>query len=202
MTIYCRWMLVFVFSAVLLCTSVSAKTKLVQSWADPSAKGYTFSKVLAMVVLDNEEMRRVAETAVVSNIKKVKAIPAYKVLTNGEERDVERAKVKLREEGFDSAVVLRVFDVDNKVQYVAAHVPDPYTSYWSYNSYVWPITGTPGYVKHDRIIQLEMLFFSIKNDKLLWAGVVESSNPEDAVKLIDNVAKVISQELQKKGIVK
>ncbi len=136
-----RWPLILVLSATILAANLLAKTKLVQSWADPSAAGYTFSKVLAMAVMDNADIRRAAEDAIVGNIKRVKAIPSSTVLKQGEERDVESLKRKLREDGFDSAVVLRLFDASQKTQYVAPNVPDPYTSYWAYNSYTWKLWG-------------------------------------------------------------
>ncbi len=199
MSIHHRWILSL---AVLVCTNAFAKTKLVQSWADPSAAGYAFNKVLAMAVIENAEIRRVAEAAIVKNIKRAKAIPSCTVLAQGDERDVESLKRKVREQGFDSAVVIRMADVNHKVQYVAPNVPDPYTSYWAYNTYAWPLGGTPGYVKHDQILQVEMLFYSVTKDKLLWSGVIESSNPVNPVQLIDDMAKVIAKELKKKGIVK
>jgi hypothetical protein len=202
MSIYCRCMLVITVSAGLLCTNLSAKTKLVRSWADPAAANYKFSKVLTLAVIENNELRSRAESAMAKNIKRVKAVPSYTVLPKEEVRDIERAKQKVREGGFDSAVVLRLFAADSKVQYVAPTTPDPYVNYSAYTNFIWPTGATPGYVKYDQIVQVEMLFFSLSLDKVLWAGVLESSNPQDAWKLIDDIAKVIAKELQKKGLFK
>jgi len=195
-----RYMLTALLSAGMICTSALGKTKLVQSWADPSVKSYKFSKVLTVAVIEAPEIRRIAESAMARNIKKFKAIPSCTVLEKGEERDVEAAKRKLRAEGFDGAVVLRMVSGDNKIQYVAPTMPDPYLSYWSYNTWAWPINATPGYIKYDQIVQLETLFYSIKDGKLLWSGVSETSNYGDVSNLIDQIAKVIAKELDKKGI--
>jgi len=43
---------------------------------------------------------------------------------------------------------------------------------------------------------------SLTDDKRLYSGVCEASNPESASKLIDQIAKVNRDELRKKGIVK
>ena len=202
MSNYNRWMLVVLLVIGITGASALGKTKLVQSWVDPSASSFQPSKVLAVAVIDNLQIRRIAEDAMVRNIKRVKAIPSCTVLQKGEERDVEIAKRKMREGSFDGALVLRLFSADHKVEYVAPTVPAAYTTYWTYGYYAWPLTATPGYVKYDRIVQVETLFYSLKDDKLLWSAVLEISNPDDALKLIDGIAKVITKELRKKGVVK
>jgi hypothetical protein len=202
MKTYNRCMLAALLSVGIAGTSALGKTKLVQSWADPSVANYKFSKVLALAVIDNPDIRGRAEAAIVRNIKKIKATPSAVILQKGEERDVETAKRKLREGGFDSAVVLRLVIGNDRVQYVAPTMPDPYLSYWSYNTYAWPIGATPGYIKYDRIVQVETLFYSITEDKLLWSGLSETSGDGDVSKLVDQIAKVIGKELQKKGIFK
>jgi hypothetical protein len=200
MTTCNRYMLAALLSAGMICTGALGKTKLVQSWADPSVKNYKFTKVLTVAIIDAPEIRRIAESAMARNIKKFKAIPSCTVLQQGEERDVETAKRKVREQGFDGAVVLRLVSGDNKIQYVAPTMPDPYLSYWSYNTWAWPINATPGYIKYDQIVQLETLFYSIKDDKLLWSGVSKVSNFRNVSELVDDIAKVIAKELDKKGI--
>jgi len=204
MTTCHRCMLAAILTLTLAIMGTSAlgkgKTKLIQSWADPSVTSYKFSKLITVAIIDAPEIRRIAEAAMARNIKKFKAVPSCTVLQKGEERDVETAKRKLREGGFDGAVVLRMVSGDNKIQYVAPTMPDPYLSYWSYNTWAWPINTTPGYIKYDQIVQLETLFYSIKDDKLLWSGVSETSNYGDVSNLIDQIAKVIAKELDKKGI--
>jgi hypothetical protein len=195
-------MLALSLLAGFLCTNLSAKTKLVQSWADPAAANYQFSKVLTLAVIENNELRSRGESAMAKNIKRVKAVPSYTVLPKEEVRDMERAKAKLKAEGFDSAVVARFLPGQTKVQYVAGWAPDPYVNYWSYTNFIWPTGATPGYVKYDQILQVEMTFYSLSQDKLLWIGVLESSNPKDASALIDDIAKVIAKEHQKKGLFK
>ncbi len=200
MTTCNRYVLAALLSAGMICTSASGKTKLVQSWADPSVKTYKFSKVLTVAIIDAPEIRRIAESAMARNIKRFKAVPSCTVLEKGEERDAETAKRKLKQEGFDGAVVLRMVTGENKIQYVAPTMPDPYLSYWSYNTWAWPINTTPGYIKFDQIVELETLFYSIKDGKLLWSGVSKVSNFRNVSELIDDIAKVIAKELDKKGI--
>jgi len=200
MTTCDRYMLGALLCAGVICSSAFGKTKLIQSWADPSVKNYHFGKVLTVAIIDVPEFRRIAEAAMARNIKKFKAVPSNTVLQKGQERDVEAAKRILKQEGFDGAVVLRPVSGDNKIQYVAPTLPDPYLSYWSYNTWAWPINATPGYIKYDQIVELETLFYSIKDDKLLWSGVSKTSNYKNISNLVDEIAKVIAKELDKQGI--
>ncbi len=189
------------FMIGLLVPLAQGKTKLVQSWADPTAANHQFKKVIAMAVIDNAELRRRAEDAMVRNIRKVQAVASYTIVAPGEEKNIEVLKRKLREGGFDSAVVLRLFSVDDKSQVFAATVPNAYTSYYSYRAWAWPNVA-PGGVKYERVVELETLFYSLTDDKRLYSAVSKTKNPEDALQLIDEIAKVIGDELRKKGIAK
>jgi hypothetical protein len=200
MSIYYRRILIFVVLAGLLATNGFAKVKLVQSWADPSATNYQFSKVLTVVVLENEEMRRIGENALAGKIKRAPAVPYSKI--QGESSDIETAKRKVLESGFDTALILRLFQTREKAQMVAPSFPDPYLSYWCYNTFNYPINSTPGGLHYEQVVELEILFYSLKLDKVIWAGVVESKNPAGALKFIEEIAPVVSKELQKKGIIK
>jgi hypothetical protein len=197
-----RKLVLMTLLAGLMVPMASGKTKLVQSWADPTAGNYHFKKLLTVAVIENADIRRIAERAMVRNIKRIPAVASIELLSEGAGKDVERAKRFLRESGFDGAVILRFVSVNDKTQYVAPTLPDPYLSYWAYNNWAWPITATPGYMRTDRFAQLEMLFFSLTDDKRLYSGVCETSNPESPSKLIDEIAKVVGDELRKKGIVK
>jgi len=178
------------------------KTKLIHSWADPDAASYQFTKPIVVVVIDDKQLRETAEEAIVRNVEKVQAYPSYIVLHEGELKDTEKAKVRLREDGYDGAIVLRLVGIENKSDYSAAPSPNYYHSYYDYYNTAWlGAAYTKSYIREERIIRLETVIFSITDDKPLWIGVSESKNPETVSSLIDEVAKVIGKELRKKGIV-
>jgi hypothetical protein len=179
------------------------KTKLDYSWADPDAAKYRFTKPLVVAVLDNDELRSVAEEAIVRNIKSVQAYPSYMVLREGEAEDVEAAKKRLLAAGYDGAVILRLVNLEDKVNYTSATYPSYYHHYWGYYNWAWNTAMySPVYIQKERIVQLETSLFSITDDKLLWMGVSTSKNPASVSSLIDEIAEVIGKELRKKGIVR
>ena len=177
-------------------------TKLVSSWADPHAANYSFKKPIAVAVLDYADLRSFAEEAIVRNIMRVQACPSHIVLREGESKDLERTKQRLLADGYDGAIVLRLVDVEDKVNYVSATYPSYYYHYWNYYSWAWnSAIYSPAYIQKERIVRLETSLFSIKDDKHLWVGVSKSNNPESVSSLIDEIAEVIGKELRKQGIV-
>lgn len=178
------------------------KSRLIHSWTAPDAAGYHFNKPLAVAVIDNDQLRSTAEEAIVRNIINVQAYPSYIVLREGELDDIESTKKRLSRDGYDGAIVLRLVNLEDKVNYVQAALPAPYYDYWTYYNWAWARTAySPVYVQKERIVQIETTLFSIEDDKLLWIGVSESKNPESVSSLIDEIASVIGKELRKKGIV-
>ncbi len=193
-------LLLFVFS--LIVPAAGGKTKLVQSWVDPTAGNYHFKKVIAIAVIENDEIRRITEQAMVSNIRRAEAVPSCTVLVKGDERDTERLKKKLRDGGFDGAVVLRLVGLGENLQYTVSKPPDPYINPYAYNTFMWNAAAARPEVRYDRIMQLELLFYSLTDDKRLYTGVSETKNPKSATELVDDISKVVGKELRKKGIIK
>jgi hypothetical protein len=178
------------------------KTKLVQSWVDPSAGNYQFKKLIAIAVITNPDIRSTTERAMVRNIRRFKAIPSYTVLVEGDERDTERLKGKLRDGGFDGAVVLRLVSVGDKVAYTAPNMPDPYINLYTYNTYWMATNASRPEMRYEQILQLELLVFSLTDDKRLYSSVSEAKNPKSPSQLVDDISKIVGDELRKKGLVK
>ena len=177
------------------------KSKLIHSWADPDAGNYQFTKPIVVFVMEDKEIRETAEEAIVRNVKKVQAYPSYIVLREGELKDTEKAKARLREDGYDGAIVVRLVGIESNIDYAAAPSPNYYHSYYDYYNTAWlGAAYTKSYVREERIIRLETVLFSITDDKLLWQGISESKNPETVSGLIDEIAEVIGKELRKQGI--
>ena len=177
------------------------KSRLIDSWADPDAADYQFTKPIVVAVVPDEQLRETAEEAIVRNVEKVQAYPSYLVLHEGELKDVEKAKKRLLGDGYDGAIVLRLVGIEDKTDHVSAPYPNYYHDYWNYYNAAWLGAGySKSYVREERVIRLETTIFSITDNKLLWVGVSESKNPETVSSLIDEVAEVIGKELRKKGI--
>ena len=137
-----------------------------------------------------------------ARVKKGNAFPSYNILEEAELRDKERAKTKILQMGFDGAVIMRPLRIEDRVNYVPGSYPPYYGSFWGYYGWAWPTLYTPDYVYTDKIVQVETTIFSIKDDKLLWTSLSETTNPESARDVVMDIAKAIGKEARKRGLVK
>jgi hypothetical protein len=181
---------------------VEAGTKVVQKWVAPDVANYQFKHILTICIIKDEEIRRTVEDNLAAQAKKDNAFQSYNILVEADLRDKEQAKRKIQEMGFDGAVVMRPLSVKDRVTYVSGSYPAYYGSFWGYYGYAWPTLYMPDYVYTDKIVQVETMIFSIKDDKLLWTSTTESTNPESARDVVAGVAKAIYKEAKKRGMVK
>ena len=82
--------------------------------------------------------------------------------------------------GIVGVVVLRAAGAKKEVSYSPAYWSAPYYgSFWGggYYGYGWNSVYDPGYLRTDTIVRVETLVYDLKADKLLWAGMSESTNP-------------------------
>ena len=181
---------------------VLAGTKVVQKWVSPEVAKYQFDHVLTICIIKNPETRQMVEDAMAGRARKGNAVPSYSILQEADLRDKEQAKAKILKMGFDGAVVMRPLRVEDKVHYVPGSYPPHYGSFWGYYGWAWPNLYAPDYVYTDKVVQVETVIFSIKDDKLLWTTVSETTNPESARDVVLDIAKAIGKEAQKRGLVK
>ena len=54
----------------------------------------------------------------------------------------------------------------------------------------------------DRIVTVETLVYDLRRDKLVWAGMSESTNPKMVMKLIQDLVDTTAKEMKKQGLVR
>ena len=60
--------------------------------------------------------------------------------------------------------------------------------------------GRPGYLETDTIVSVETLVYSLPQDKLLWGGVSETTDPSNLDSFIKEVVKKAGEEIRKAGV--
>jgi hypothetical protein len=183
------------YGFLLLLAACEPSTKISKSWTDPSftpATAQAFKKVLVMGLLKDESTRRIAEDKMVAAFKNVKAVQSYSYL-HASDTDEAAVNAKLKADGFDGVVVMRLADVDKSTSYV------PGTGYGGWYGYRY---SSPGYYTEDRTFYVETNFYSIESNKLLWSGTTSSLNPSKVDKALDDVIATIKAQLQTEGLMK
>ena len=201
-----RWLCLRLFLILPLflvgAVSVYPGTRMVQRWVAPDVARYKFDHVLTLCIVKDQSIRQSVEDAMAARVKKGNAFPSYNILGEAELGDKEQAKRKILQMGFDGAVIMRPLRVEDRVNYVPGSYPPYYGSFWGYYGWAWPALYTPDYVYTDKIVQVETTIFSIKDDKLLWTSLSETTNPESARDVVLGIAKEIGKEARKRGLVK
>ena len=177
--------------------SCSPSTKIEKTWTDPSftpSSTDSYKKVLVMGLMRDESTRRIAEDKMVAQFKNITAVPSYQYL---QASDTVRSVVeeRLKKDGFDGVVVMRLADVDKSTSYV------PGTTYGGWYGYRgW--YGSPGYYQEDKTYYVETNFYSLQSNKLLWSGTTSSLNPSKLDNTIDQIIAALKEQLQKQGFIK
>jgi len=186
---------ILLYGSILLLAGCGPSTKIEKTWTDPSftpATVQSYKKILVMGLLKDESTRRIAEDKMVAAFKNVTAVQSYSYL---QPADTIRSEVedKLKKDGFDGVVIMRLADVDKSVSYV------PGTGYGGWYGYRY---SSPGYYQEDKTFYVETNFYSLPETKLLWSGTTSSLNPNKLDRTIDDVINTLKGQLQKQKLIK
>jgi len=174
-------------------------TRLGATWRDPNAAPLHKKTVVAFVAKD-ELTRRTVEDKMAMEIPN--STQSYKVVTGAAGADSAKIREHLTKLGFEGAVIMRVTDVQKELTYVPGSYwygsPYAFGPYWGS---AWGYPYDPGYVQVDQIVYVETNVYSLKNDKLLWAGRTQTTNPKSATKMADKVIARVVKALHDDGII-
>jgi hypothetical protein len=198
-------------TTVLVCCNLlfvpifASSAKMKSTWKNPSAteSSLQFTKVLVLVSIKHELIRKVAEDKVVSVIEedgRAKAIPSYTILKDTELGDQELAKSKIEGMGFDGAIVMRYAGTEEAKKYEQDDNWEDYNYFWGVYHPAWGAvynSTTPD----DTKILIETMFYSLKEEKLIWAGITETKNPKNPAKVVGEIAEETAKYLQKQGLI-
>ena len=209
-----------VLIAALVVASVPAgsawgSTKFRTAWKAPEATSITLDegdKVLAMVMTAHEESRNGAEAALAQELGKrgVEAIPAYTVIPKSLVKDKDKARPYIEKTGARYAIVMRVAGQEKEIRGSGPTVTAvpiytmPYYGgfYGGYYTFGWGTAYSAGNMQIDKKVQVETLIYDLRTDKLIWAGMSDTTNPDTAQKFIKDLVKTAAKEMKKQGLVR
>ncbi|HEX6902423.1 MAG TPA: hypothetical protein VF789_22075 [Thermoanaerobaculia bacterium] len=178
--------------------ATGTSTRIVESWKAPDAGPLRFNKVLALAILDNEDIRSLAEDELQADLKGVQAVQGYKFLSVADFGDRERAKEVLQREGFDGVVVLRLAAAKQDVSWT---VHDDPLSDNTYGGSFWGGYGMPPELNVGTTVRVEINIYSLPDDKLIWAGVSETFNPQHTQQVVAAIVEAAGKALRRQGLI-
>ena len=184
-----------------------ASTGLVSSWKAPDAqplKGEG-SKVAVVVMTKNEAARRAAEDALARRItaRGGEGVPMYTILPGVSEPNEAEAKGAIEKAGVNAVVVLRPVGKDKEVVSTASMYAGPaYGPYWGgYYGHGWGGAWGGADIRTNTIVTVETLVYSIKQNKLVWAGQSKTTNPSNVDAFVKEIADAVAKEMKKQGLI-
>ena len=184
-----------------LAANAGAGTSLVKSWREPSAGPLKFAKVLVLVIAPHESQMQFGEAVLVGLMKRTQGVSAHAVMPKDDARDEQKMRAFMAQESFDGAVTMRLLAAGQETTAQAGIYVPAYTGFWNYYSYAWPLVTDIGYVHTERLFHMETQVYSMKDDKIVWAGISKTTDPKNARQLVEDVARTVAKDLKKQRLV-
>jgi hypothetical protein len=181
-----------------------ATTGFSSTWRNPEAQPLRVegSKVAALVMAKNEATRRASEDALAREItaQGAQGVPMYSIAPVTDEA---KTRAALEQQGFAAVVVMRPVGSQQRVTATPTMYAGPaYGGFWGgYYGYGWgsPWGGTE--IRTDTIVAVETLVYSLKQNKLVWGGQSNTTNPSNVDGFVREVATAAAKELRKQGLI-
>jgi len=196
--------------ATLLILGGCASTQLASTWKDPNDKAVPMKRIAIFAATSDDAIRRLAETRAVHSLPPgTTGVPSF-TLFDKPEKDVDKVKARLIKEGFDGALISHLVSYDKSETYVPPQVqiaqPYPayayspyYRSFYHYYPYAYTYV-TPGYVAQTKRYLVESLLYRLPDGKPIWSAVSETVNPESKIVLVNEIVRVVTDELRKQKL--
>ena len=194
----------------MLCLAGCATTRFTNTWKAPDAQPLSAKSgdlVVAMVISKEETTRRTGEDMLSSELQKrgLRPIPSFTLIPSDQVTDREKALAAVRDSGAVAVFAIRPVAVDKEQVYVPPTYMGgpmgPYGGWGPYYDYAWGAAYSPGYVTTNTIVRVETLVFDLRQDKLLWAGQAQATNPERLNLFIGELVQAAGAEMTRVGVI-
>ena len=195
------------FSFLFLLLTSCASTKIVESWKEPN-KEITISKlkkVLIIAMFKDETSNRKVEDQMM-NFLDGKGVRSYNYLNkNFDKNNVNAIQNKIKKDGFDGALTLRLIDVDKETIYQKnARYGFPINKR-DFSNYYYDNINTYNNADNfstTKTYIIETNVYSIIENKIIWSALSETSDPQNVKKLTQDVAQAVYKQMIKDQLIK
>lgn len=194
--------------AVLALAGCVAGTQFKSTWKAPDAAPLSVKPgdlVVAMVISKAETTRRSGEDLLSDELRQrgLRPIPSFTLIPTDQVGDREKAAAVIKESGAVALFALRPIAVSKEQTYVPPTYMGggPYGGWGPYYGYGWGAAYSPGYVVTDTVVRIETAVFDLRQDKLLWVGQSETTNPERLDLLMRDLVKAAGAEMRRVGVI-
>ncbi len=184
---------------------VSAAPKFTSTWRSSEAGTVSFAgkKIAALVISQDDSLRMSGEEALVRELtaRGLQSVATYRIAPKEELQSGDRARPWFEKQNIEGVVALRPVSSEKRTSYNPSTWANPYySSLWGYYNYGWSNPYILGGVTRDTVVTVEATIYSVPLNKLLWAAVSETRNPDGLQKFVEDLVKEAVKELHKQGL--
>ena len=183
-------------------------TRFSSTWVDPAAgpTDWDGQKVVAFVLSARDSIRLGAEETLARELtsRGAQGMAGHTIVPKDVTEDQDKVRELLSSAGVVGAVVMRVVSQTQQISSspgMVSYTGSYYPSFYGYWNYGWSAMYQPGQIQSDTIVSIETLLYSVVDDKLLWAGLSKTTNPENIPKFINQLVSAVGKEIKKTGLV-
>jgi hypothetical protein len=176
----------------------------VSSWRAPDAEPLQIegARVAAVAMIDQVASRRAAEDAIAQElaVRGAIGVPMYMIYADEDPTEEPAARAALEREGYTGLVVFRPVGTEQEIVATPGYIGSPYSVYWGgYYGYGW---GMPWYgeIRTYSVVSVETLVYSLRQNKLVWAGQSTMVDPSSVDRLVHDTAGKVVKELERQGL--
>lgn len=185
-----------------------AGTDIVHHWVLTGLPMPKFTKVMVASVMENYLVRQSFEDEMKKLLEKngVQAIQSYMVLPPKNEMMEGELRQRIKESVLDGVIVVRPKAVRQETEEVVTGgiwVPPPgYYSFYPYwNMAYGQFYATSWRVDENVIVRVEVNFYNVKDEKLVWSGETDTVYSKDFEKLGKDYAKTLVKQLKRDKVI-
>jgi hypothetical protein len=128
----------------------------------------------------------------------------YTIMPDASPGNEEEVRAALDGMDFAGAVVLRPVNERTELVSEPVYVGPQYVRLWGgYYGYgwgePWPTVVVTD-VRTRTVVSVEVLVYSLRQNRLVWGGQTETSDTPNVARLVDTTAKRVAKELQRQGL--
>lgn len=193
---------------LLLVLPLFAGTDIVHRWVLTGPPMPKFTKVMVASVTENYLVRQSFEDEMKKLLEKngVQAVQSYMVLPPKNEMMEGELRQRIKESVLDGVIVVRPKAVRQETEEVVTGgiwVPPPgYYSFYPYwNMAYGQFYATSWRTEENVIVRVEVNFYNVKDEKLVWSGETDTVYSKDFEKLGKDYAKTLVKQLKRDKVI-
>ena len=198
---------------LLTLVSCASTTQLYERWHDEQYFGPKLQKLLVVGIFNDDIQRRAfeAEFVKIVNSKGKHAVAGYTLMPNKKDFDNKNEiAAAVRKIGADAVLITHFKGIEEKERHVPPRVDyvprtgryGPYGyGYRGYYGSTFETVYRPGYIRKDSIVRLDTRVYSVKSEKLIWAGKTKSVNVSSTKKMVKELVSLVVNDMRSSGFI-